>query len=113
MRIEIPVRTESEANVHDSWRARWRRARSQRGAAYFMLRGSALETALPCAVLLTRIAPRALDDDNLRGALKAVRDGIADWLGTDDADPRVFWVYGQRRGGAGVYAVSVEIVVQR
>ena len=60
-------------------------------------------------VTLTRIAPRALDDDNLRGALKACRDGVADWLAIDDRDPRVRWEYAQRKGKPGQYAVAVEV----
>lgn len=66
---------------------------------------------LPCTVKLTRIAPSdGLDDDNLRGALKAARDEMAVLLGlpvtrrgqADDRDPRVSWEYDQRRGKWGV-----------
>lgn len=65
---------------------------------------------LPATVKLTRVAPsNGLDDDNLRGALKSVRDGIADALGVDDRDPRVTWEYDQRRGKPREYAVEVEI----
>ena len=39
---------------------------------------------LPCVVTLTRISARGLDDDNLQGAFKAVRDSVADALGVDD-----------------------------
>lgn len=39
--------------------------------------------------------PRFLDDDNLTASLKPVRDELADWLGVDDADPRVRWECGQ------------------
>lgn len=53
--------------------------------------------SLPCVVRLTRLSPGTLDDDNLRGALKAVRDGVADRLGVDDRDPRVTWEYAQER----------------
>jgi hypothetical protein len=60
-------------------------------------------------VHLTRIAPRELDDDNLRGALKSTRDGVADALGIDDRDPRVRWGYGQERGKVREYAVRVEV----
>jgi hypothetical protein len=54
--------------------------------------------ALPCVVVLVRHSPGTteLDDDNLRGALKAVRDEVARWLKVDDADPMVQWVYHQR-----------------
>lgn len=54
-------------------------------------------------VLLTRVAPRELDSDNLQGALKHVRDGVADALGVDDRDERVTWApCDQRKGKAGV-----------
>ena len=52
----------------------------------------------PIAVSMTRIAPRALDDDNLQTAFKSVRDGVADALGIDDRDPRVAWRYAQEKG---------------
>ena len=51
-------------------------------------------------VTLTRIAPsNGLDDDNLAGALKAVRDEVAAWLGVDDKDrATVRYEYEQERG---------------
>lgn len=58
---------------------------------------------------LTRIAPRELDGDNLQSSLKACRDGVADWLGVDDRDPRVTWSYAQRRGAPHYYAVEVQV----
>ncbi len=39
---------------------------------------------LPCTVTLTRIAVRALDDDNVATAMKRCRDGIAKALCVDD-----------------------------
>lgn len=35
-------------------------------------------------VRLYRLAPKALDDDNLASALKAARDAVAHWLAVDD-----------------------------
>ena len=55
---------------------------------------------LPCVVRLTRLGGRELDDDNLRRAVKAVRDTGAAWLGVDDADPRARWRYRQRPADA-------------
>jgi hypothetical protein len=60
-------------------------------------------------VRLTRIAPRQLDDDNLRGSLKAARDGVADWLGVPDNDPRIRWDYAQEKGKPKTYAVRVDV----
>jgi hypothetical protein len=51
-----------------------------------------------------------LDGDNLQSAFKATRDGVADWLGVDDGDPRLDWQYRQRKGAAKVYAVEIEVI---
>jgi hypothetical protein len=60
---------------------------------------------LPLVVTLIRRSPRALDDDNLRSAAKAARDGIADYLGIDDRDPRVQWRYDQSFGPPALIAI--------
>ena len=100
--------------MRDGWRARQRRAQAHRWLAENTLRPRLpflAEPRLPARVLLTRVAKRQLDDDNLRGAMKAVRDGVAAALGIDDADPRVTWLYDQKAGPPQTYAV--EIVVTR
>lgn len=101
----IPIKTVSEANQREHWAKKAARQKKQRHAAWLMTKSC----PLPCIVTLTRIGPRTLDDDNLRGAMKATRDGVADRLGIDDADPRVEWRYGQRRGLPKQYAVEIEI----
>lgn len=53
--------------------------------------------ALPVVVTLVRCSPRLLDDDNAVGAMKAVRDEVAAWLGVDDRDPRVRFVVEQEK----------------
>jgi len=113
----IPIRTVSEANAHEHWRVRQKRAKAQRELAGFacLARASAMHRAGRAMVSgglivnLTRIAPRPLDSDNNVGSGKHLRDGIADALGIDDRDPRVTWEYAQERGGVGVYGVRVEI----
>jgi len=65
--------------------------------------------AVPCVVTMTRHSAGTLDDDNLRSALKGVRDGIADRLGVDDASPAVEWKYEQAACKRGTYGVSVQI----
>ena len=63
----------------------------------------------PLTITLTRIGPRTLDDDNLAGGFKHVRDGVADWLGIDDGDKRLTWRYEQRKGAPKEYAAEVRI----
>jgi hypothetical protein len=81
-------------------------AKRERRLAATVCRLYAGEVALPVVVTLTRIAPRRLDGDNCAGGLKHWRDGIADWLGIDDADPRVSWRYEQERGE---YALRIRV----
>ncbi len=61
-------------------------------------------------VTLTRVAPRVLDDDNLRTSLKSPRDGVADALGLkSDRDPRIQWLYRESRAGVREYAVVIVV----
>lgn len=60
-------------------------------------------------VTLTRISAGALDDDNLRLALKSARDSIAACIGIDDKSPIVEWAYQQEIGAKGLPAVRIEV----
>lgn len=96
--ITLPIHTVSEANRRDHWRVRAKRARLHRKTAAALVPCF----GLPCTVTLTRVGVRVLDSDNLQGALKATRDGIADRLGVSDNDPRIEWRYGQAKGSPAV-----------
>ena len=96
----------STSNLREHWRTRAKRVKVQREAALISMLSVDMREALLEArrwagteavrhVSLVRLSPRKLDDDNLRGALKAVRDGVADALGVDDAHPSIVWHYGQ------------------
>lgn len=52
---------------------------------------------------------RAMDDDGLRGALKACRDEVAALLGVDDRDPCVAWTYHQEKSHDGQHHVGIEV----
>lgn len=99
--VIIPVKTVSEQNVREHHMARARRAHKQRGQAKLfcgMFGAWWKRFKDPCTIQLTRGAPsEGLDSDNLRAALKHVRDGVADAMGIDDRDARVQWKYGQER----------------
>lgn len=107
----LPLRTVAGLNAREHWRARSRRVKAERMAARTFtcstLRGES--APLPCIVTMTRFSAGELDGDNLQGALKAVRDGIADALGVDDRDKRVEWRYEQRRVARGIYGVLIEV----
>ncbi len=106
--LTLAIRTVSEANAHEHWRLRQKRAKAQRSTAGVVVLAALREpgrprVAPPCTVTLTRLAPsNGLDTDNLAGSQKHVRDGIADALGIDDRNPAVTWLYDQQRGPWGV-----------
>jgi hypothetical protein len=95
--VEVPLRLAS-VNVRrawEHWAARARRVRRERAAVRAAFRGHA-PPVLPVVARLTRVGWNALDDDNLRPALKSTRDEIASWLGVDDRSPLVRWEYRQQ-----------------
>lgn len=100
----IPVRTVSEANAHEHWRPRQKRAKQQRGVALMYAHDL---PPLPAIVMMTRLAPNELDSDNLAGSMKHVRDGIADAYEVDDGDKRYDWRYAQEKSKE--YGVRIEI----
>jgi hypothetical protein len=101
--IFIGMRTVPGLNGRELWQARCRRVKRERECVGWALKTTS-KPCIPCSVLLTRCAPSGgLDDDNLTGALKGVRDAIAEWLGVDDKLRfQVRYRYAQRRGPWGV-----------
>ena len=98
--VVLPIRLPSVANLREHWSAKARRTKLQRTAAQLSCR-PARALLLPVVVVLTRVAPRPLDDDNLASAFKATRDGVADALGIDDRDARIAWKYSQLKPDKG------------
>lgn len=109
MTIELPIRIESEANLREHWAKKAKRAREQRLTVHYSLTGARRPVNWPLVVTLTRIAPRALDTDNLARGFKAVRDAVAAWLGIDDGSERIVWRYGQEKGLPRVYCARLTI----
>lgn len=111
IRIELPIRTVSESNMREHWAPKAKRAKWQRNVVALAVRPrlAGMLDRVPCVVTLTRIAPRALDDDNLARSFKAIRDQVAQELGVDDRDERVVWRYMQRRGAPRAYGVEIGI----
>lgn len=111
----MAVRVRSAANLREHPMARHRRTASQREVARLFtwtrlqsvrLRHTPGPWCEALIVTFTRTGPKALDTDNLASACKALRDGVAEALGYDDADPHVEWRYAQAKG-----AYSLRIVI--
>ena len=116
--LTLPLKTVSEMNVRTHWAVRAKRMKEHRFCAKSAVAGVA-KTALPpfmewpdmlpLVVVLTRYSAGRLDDDNLRSALKGVRDGVAEAIGINDADARVSYHYQQERCQRNSYAVGIKL----
>lgn len=118
--FEVPIRTGRGQNDRGNWKARHFGTRAnERGLvqlavkAYQPAAGVRLDALLqamarePVTVTLTRVAPgrsKGLDGDNLRGAMKNIRDVLAEVMGltNDRESERLEWKYAQARGPWGV-----------
>lgn len=109
--VILPIKTVNELNKHDVWQVRNARARDQHGTTLRVLQAHAKrKPVFPVVVTCKRLAPsQGLDaHDGLPAALKFVVDGVAHFLGCDDAETdKVTWKYEQAR--ANNYSVEVHI----
>ena len=116
--FEVPIETPSLTNLREHPMRRSSRAKRQRRDVYYCWRAqpdgpkeelrARVKAGGRLAVTLIRYAKRPLDDDNLRAALKHVRDEVAARLDVDDADSRVDWRYGQAVRHVPVVLVHME-----
>lgn len=111
--LRLPLRLVSEANRRGAWFVHDRRRKQQRTVtrcvANLVHPSLRPATGSRLVVTITRVAPRALDTDNLATSAKAVRDELAAWLGVSDGPKGpVDWRYAQRREGK-VYGTLVEV----
>ena len=112
--VKMRIRTISMANVREHWAVRAKRNKTHRTAvaAQFEWCPQALKsTPFPLTVTLTRYGKRLLDDDNLAGSFKAIRDEVAAQLGRDD-NPKsgISWVYKQDKSKEYWIEILVEAV---
>jgi len=59
------------------------------------------------SVELTRFGKKKLDDDNIVGSLKHIRDGIADALGVNDGSDKIKFIYSQKQSN--IYCLNISI----
>ncbi len=101
------LRLASQSNAREHWTKTYKNKKTQHHIAALGMQGlNPIEyLGSELRVTLTRIGPRALDDDNLQGAFKFIRDAIAQciWGGRmGQRDDLAEWRYEQRKGKYGV-----------
>ena len=113
----VPIRLISELNNFDHWAKKRKRKKENCFfiSSFFNVSTQGRNITLPCKIILTRLAPKVLDYDNLVAAFKGIRDCIADKIipglapGRADGDPRLNWEYQQKETYNREYAVQVQI----
>lgn len=114
--LTVPIHTISESNAREHWavkakRTKLHRVTTSRAVGTVDRVGDFAERGTYAAITLTRNGARKLDDDNLRGSLKAIRDGVTDGMGLkNDSDPRLRWDYAQEVGKG--YSVEITMVLR-
>lgn len=109
--IQIAIRTISMANVREHWAVRAKRNKAHRAAVaqQFVWCPEGLRlTPFPLVVTFTRYGKRLLDDDNLAGSFKAIRDEVAAQLGRDDnPGSGIAWEYKQEKSKE--YRIKIQV----
>ena len=100
------LRLDATPNARTHWSATAKKRAREREVITRALAGITTPAG-PWRVVITRVGPRALDDDNRTASAKGCRDAVAAWLGVDDGDSCVAWeVRGEVARG---YAVRITI----
>lgn len=103
----IPIKTVSALNSREHWRKRAARVKAERAATALIVK----PFWTPCIVRMVRLSPALCDDDNLQGAMKAVRDEVAKICGVDDGPTGpITWHYAQEKCKRGQFGVKVEFM---
>jgi hypothetical protein len=106
--IHMPLRTISGANAREHFRVRAKRVADERRTTAFVCGPQLRGLPIPELVTFVRLSPRLIDCDNLTSSMKAIRDEVAELLGTHDGPTGpVRWAYDQRKSKT----FGVEIVV--
>ena len=103
----LPIKTVTGLNAREHHMTRARRVKAERAATAWVVK----PFPTPCIVRLIRMSVATVDDDNLPGACKAIRDEIAKLCGCGDSprDP-ITWVYAQEKCKRGQFGVRVEFL---
>jgi hypothetical protein len=102
----------SLANQREHWRVAGKRKQEQKRVTTMMVApylASEMKSAPAWRVTFTRIGRGVLDDDNLAGSFKNVRDSVASCLGVNDGNrSRIRFRYRQRRGSPPSAEIFIE-----
>lgn len=96
---EFEIKTVSEANFREHFMTKHRRKKQQQEDFVLLWRAARITVTPPAVITFTRISVNRMDNDNLAGAFKHIRDALAREIGIDDGDPSIEWRYRQEQVG--------------
>ncbi len=105
--VVVPLRLKNPLNNREHWRKVSARGADEKGLTRMML-GRRPVPPLPLTITIVRVGPRKLDSDGLAASAKHVRDAVASWIGVDDGDERLGWVYTQQQSSDHAVHIVVE-----
>jgi hypothetical protein len=103
--IDLPIKTGAGLNDRLHWVARSKKTKAHRQVAHCAV--LACRRPYPAIITLMRISAGRLDSDNLAGAFKAIRDGVADAYQLPDNDRGLDWRYAQEKCRRGSYGIRI------
>lgn len=111
--VQLPVRIRSVANLREHWGACAKRSSDHKSAVTAVLNTtrwapSVREADVIFDVTLVRYGAKSMDDDNLAGGFKAVRDAVAHYLDVDDGGPLIRFEY--RQVTPSPYGIAIRII---
>ena len=113
--FEIPIRLESYGNSNEHWRKKVKRKKFHNELLDIFICNSCIFVKPPCRIILTRVAPRRLDEDNLAFAFKNILDKIGKKLmphkkiGHADGSGLLKIEYRQEKGAVREYKIIVTL----
>lgn len=99
----LPIKLVSP-NTKEHWTKTYKRNKQIKKIIWAKWKQENINIIPPCKVTITRVSPRAYDDDNFISSAKPLRDAIADLLcpglaaGRADSNQDISWHYCQKRG---------------
>jgi hypothetical protein len=111
----LPLKIETAANKWEHW-TKSRLRKKNYLQCLFTIRPEVIQIQPPVVISLTRIAPRALDYDNLLHAFKSIRDDITKWIfpdkprGQGDERCGIEFIYSQEKGEPKQYAIRIDVI---
>lgn len=103
------IKTVSEANQREHWGARSVRKKLQQKDFKYLWSLYRPKVTPPATITFTRYSCKLMDNDNLAGAFKHVRDQLAKEIGIDDGSDQIVWQYRQERTAKRENYFTVEI----